>query len=477
VDRLGQRPPLPLEGFLSEVAPQLEEIKAREAAEARKMLAEALRLRDQIDRVERGEIKGRELSLEELQAMVPELEALQQEAAQLQREREYEASLLEVVRYHVARKLPLPPEVAEKFPQANTALAGLRGESAPAERSVGGLCDRWAERQWQQAAAGKIVNGRAAANEGCLKHFRAFLGEGADIEQAVTEGNLDSFYLHCCRKMTERVTDPKRKAGWSADYAKKVFDTARRFIRDLWELKWAEVTLPRNIDSKGFRFNAGPRAVTTWTVEEFQQVLAAAQTWRQMPLHLLLMANCGYRHQDIADVEQWEVDWLEGRIVRARSKIADQENAPVVNYKLWPATLELLWKHRNPDHGPHARVLVTESGRPWVWEEQVPGPDGKTRLKSSNNINSNFAHLRKRIGFDKPLSQIRKMGATLLNASKEYRDCVPEYLGESPTSIKDRHYVRPDPAHFDAALNWLGRQLGMVAAADLESRTRGGEYS
>jgi hypothetical protein len=39
---------------------------------------------------------------------------------------------------------------------------------------------------------------------------------------------------------------------------------------------------------------------------------------------------------------------------------------------------------------------------------------------------------------------------------------VPEYLGEAPSSIKDRHYARPDQAHFDKAILWLGKQLGQV---------------
>jgi hypothetical protein len=141
-----------------------------------------------------------------------------------------------------------------------------------------------------------------------------------------------------------------------------------------------------------------------------------------------------------------------------RSKIEDRENAPVVNYKLWDSTFELLRQHRNPDHSPHARVLLTASGKPWVWEELVEQPDGTKKLKFSNNINSNFGHLRKRLDFKKSLSEIRKMGASLLN--QEFHSCVPEYLGEAPSSIKDKHYVRPDQALFDRAVKWLGERLG-----------------
>jgi hypothetical protein len=153
----------------------------------------------------------------------------------------------------------------------------------PRAHLLGGLVDRWVKRQWELAAGGKITHGRADNNRICLEHFRNFLGGGADIEQAVTEDRLDAFHLFCRRKILERLEDRGRKVGWSADYAKKVFDTARRFIRDLWELKWAEFVLPRNINSKSFRFNVGAKAIKTWTVEEFKTVLAAAQSWRQMP--------------------------------------------------------------------------------------------------------------------------------------------------------------------------------------------------
>jgi integrase len=361
---------------------------------------------------------------------------------------------------------PLPDTLHEnlapsRLHQFMDGVNGMRGEStAPAERTVLALVDRWVKRQHDQAQAGRITPGRADNNRICLQHFRDFLGTATDIEHCIDAARLDAFYLYCRGKMQERLNDPRRKAGWSADYAKKVFDTARRFIRDLWELKWADVTLPRNIDSKGFRFNVGARAVRTWELEEFKTVLAAAQNWRQLPLHLLLMANCGYRHQDISDLEQCQVDWKRGRIIRARSKIDDQENAPIVNYKLWPRTFELLRHHRNPDHSPHARVLLTASGRPWVWEEMVEGSDGTRKLRSCNSINSNFAHVRKRIGFNKPLAMIRKMGASLLE--KKHHRCVQEYLGEAPTSIKDKHYARPDQVVFDEAVSWLGEQLGLA---------------
>lgn len=95
-----------------------------------------------------------------------------------------------------------------------------------------------------------------------------------------------------------------QKAGWSSDYAKKVFGTARGFIRYLW--KSGLVELPKNIESKGFRFNGGAKSVKTWTVEEVQRVITEAPD--QLKLHLLLMVKCGFTLTDVSDLLDAEVD-------------------------------------------------------------------------------------------------------------------------------------------------------------------------
>ncbi len=54
------------------------------------------------------------------------------------------------------------------------------------------------------------------------------------------------------------------------------------------------------------------------------------------------MLNCEMYQGDLSDLKPSEVDWTNGTITRKRSKEKNQENAPVVTYKLWENTFALL---------------------------------------------------------------------------------------------------------------------------------------
>jgi integrase len=341
---------------------------------------------------------------------------------------------------------PLPPELASLLPpsrvnQVQEGLAFIRGEAAAApEQTVQAYCDKWIDSQRVKVQAGQLSADGVDNKRICLGYFRDFIGGGADIK-AVNAIKLQGFYDWC-------LTKP----GRSADYRKKVFGTTRTFIR--WLAEQAILDLPQNIDSRSFTFKNGPKAVPTWTPEEFQMVLGAATG--QLRLHLLLMANCGLTQRDIADLKDSEVDWTAGRITRKRSKTRDQANVPTVSYPLWPATFALLRQYRSGGD----LVLLTESGKSWKWSEMTDG--GK--LRHSDNIAGNYNNLKKRKldGFKKPLKDLRKTSASLLETKAEYRGFSTLFLGHSPRSIADRHYVAPPQALFDQAVMWLGQQFGQV---------------
>jgi integrase len=350
---------------------------------------------------------------------------------------------------------PVPAEVAAQLPPARVqqlqdAVKSIRGEPAAApEKTVASHYERWVSTQQALVAAGQRSAAGVDNSRICLYYFRDFLGGQADVG-VIDAPKLHNFFLWCLRKVEERQKDSQGKAGWSEDYAKKVFGIARAFIR--WLAEQGAIDLPRNIDSKGFRFNAGVKAVQTWTVKEFQTALAAATG--QLRLHLLLMANCGFTQVDISDLKDTEVDWVSGRIIRKRSKTAKHEQVPVVNYRLWPLTFELLKQYRSGGE----RVLLTESGKPWVREELVNG-----ELVKSDNIRSNYAHLVKKLkGFNKPPKLLRKTAASLLDSHPEFGRYSQLFLGHSPRTVADRHYISPSQERFDEAVLWLGRQLGQV---------------
>src|SRR5262249_3563906 len=322
---------------------------------------------------------------------------------------------------------PLPPEVAEAVlgigavrrlqEGVDTLIDGSK--EVEVSRTVGGQVDRWVSLQQSLAQAGRITPDRADNNRICLYHFRDFLGTQTPLE-VIDAHRLQDYFLHCLGKVSERTKDREKKAGWSADYATKVFGVARQFIRFLWESNL--IDLPRNIDSKAFRFCTGARTSQTGTVEEFRTLVSAATG--QLKLHLLLMANCGMLQTDISELRQNEVDWAEGRIIRKRSKTKDEEEVPTVNYKLWPLTFELLRQYRSDDA---EFVLLTESGRRWVDKRLVAG-----RLVKADNIASCYVWLKKRTKFKKALKLVRKTSASLIESHREYGRYKSHFLGHTP---------------------------------------------
>jgi hypothetical protein len=357
---------------------------------------------------------------------------------------------------------PLPEHMAQLLPparlqQATEAVKAFRGESVvETARTIAAYADSWLKLKADQVGVGQLTATRLHTLRVYVGHFRDFVGATASAE-SVDAAKLQGFYSWCLDKVRLRQQGPKGHAGWSNGYAKKVFEAAKLFVRHLAELDLIE--LPRNIQSRNFKFNVGAQTIETWTPEEFQTVLA--KTTGQLPLHLLLMANCGMVQQDISDLLDAEVVWNEDgtaeRIIRKRSKTKGHGNVPVVNYKLWPTTRALLKRWRSGQ----AQVLRTRRGGPWKRSELVNG-----KVVRSDKIKSNFSNQMVRLGFKKSLKLIRKMGATLLEEHPEYHRFGKLYLGHAPDSIKDKHYAAVPQDEFDKAVAWLGQQLGQVGAGE-----------
>jgi hypothetical protein len=373
------------------------------------------------------------------------------------------AVLLSFLKEVLFKGQPLPEDLIKVLPparaqQVTEAVKGLRAEpAAEPDRTVAAHVDRWIRLQQDKVAVGQLAPGRADNLRIYLTYFRDFLGATSSVE-GVNAAKLQDFYSWCLDRVRQRQQDPKGKDGWSSLYTKRIFDTAKIFVKYLWESGLIE--LPRNIKSREFTFKVGAKAIETWTVEEFQMVLATATG--QLPLHLLLMANCGMVQQDISDLLDTEVMWNEDgtadRIIRKRSKTSDHKTVPVVNYKLWPTTAALMKQWRSGQ----AQVLRTKSGGPWKRMDMVDG-----RLVKNDNIARNYDHQRPKLnGFKKPLKGIRKLGATILESHDTYHRFGKLYLGHAPDSIKDRHYAAVPQDQFDEAVTWLGQQLGQVGAGE-----------
>lgn len=348
---------------------------------------------------------------------------------------------------------PLPKEIAERLPpgrvsQIESASKAIRGESATKpERTVQAFMDDWLSNQRALAAIGELSPRRYDCVGVCVRHFASFVGETTDAATINAEC-LDAFY----RYALSRICDKREgnNGGWSAIYAKEVFSNTRRFVRWLWERGIIE--MPKNLNSRSFRFGPPSKTIETWSLEEIRKAIGTASG--AMKLAILLSLNCGMTQTDVSDLLDVEVNWREGRITRKRSKTRGRKETPTVCYKLWPVTFELLKELRSG----REHVLLTKSGRPYVRAELVDG-----KLVRADDFQSLYTRLSKKLGFKKPMKLLRKTAASKLESHETYGRFTSLFLGHAPTSMKDRHYAAPPQALFDAAVTWLGEEFGFLA--------------
>lgn len=327
-------------------------------------------------------------------------------------------------------------------------VQAFRNPQQAVDGSIGAHAKLWHDHQQAQVHAGQLTPDRCSNNQTCLAHFLTYASASAPVE-SIDASRLQGFYSWCLGKLSARRSNIRH--GWSVAYARDVFSVTKSFLRWLWEQ--GAIDLPKNIGSKSFKFGHGVKAIKTWTVEEFK--LAVTEAPGKLKLGILLMANCGMTQEDVSDLLDSEVDWTEGYITRKRSKTAAHESVPTVCYKLWPLTFNLLKRYRSGSE----RVLLTESGLPYVRKELKS--NGK--VSKADGFASNWVHVKKRLKLNRPLKQLRKLGATILEGHENYGRFKVLFLGHSPKSVADKHYAAPSQELFDRAVIWVGQQLGQVA--------------
>ncbi len=351
-----------------------------------------------------------------------------------------------------------PKEVPIVVPEREPVGIGLKKSEPPPwesmgripeehepEATIGGNIRRFLERKQGQVERGERSHGRYDALRVALESFCTFAGGYKPVESI--NGQLLS-------RWRDHLESRAGRGEVSFRYAKDNLQAVKQLVRWCWEQEL--IGLPRILESRDFVIAVPETKIEVFTAEEVGQLLQAAG--EPLRLYLLLMLNCGMQQSDIAGLRKDEVDWKTGRVVRKRSKTKNHKGVPVVDYRLWPETFELLQAHRSE----HAELALTNrNGEPLLVQTIVGG-----KVKKSDNIRSAYRRLVQKLAggkepvtISKPMKYLRKTAASKLGEHSEYGRFAQYYLGHAPTTVADRHYVKPSRKQFDQALEWLQGEL------------------
>lgn len=332
-------------------------------------------------------------------------------------------------------------------------------------QTVGHQVQRFLNFQEKRVHAGVITARTWGTLSERLQYFVEWIKKGTHVS-TIDGTTLTGFY--------EWVL---AQPAWGHQRAKGIFNTARQWIRWAWRQDDVEVEhLPRNIDSREFVFlthldesgvTRKTRTDNLWTPNEFKETLKLVP--EDFQLFLLLMLNCGFTNSDVAALLKSEVQLDNGRIVRQRSKTRRHAHPPVVSYKLWPKTLQLLRDHWS-DHPTLA--LTNRRGNP-LGVSKLTVVGGETKETIWTSIGRRYGQMKsakpkrqkKPTLPDKQMMFLRKTGSTKIKSKREYMSLDSLYLGHSWATVADKHYNAFDGQPFaplDEAIEWLGGEFDQI---------------
>lgn len=333
-------------------------------------------------------------------------------------------------------------------------------ERSPQEpnRTIAHQVTQWLQVKLAEARDGQIKPKRYDRYRAQINHFQSWVG-GAGCIDAVDAAALQAYRLALLDLVSQREewesgSQKEQKKGISRWEGKQRLQTAVQWVRWLWRLGLIE--LPRILDDPRFGISVRDKTPRHIPVEHAKLLLGTHdQASEQTRLYVLLAANCGMRQADIASIEPDMVDWNEGRIRRQRIKTVRYKGAPMVDYKLWNCTFDLLKKYGHRDGN---RVLLNRNGS-FLWREELRNE----KLVETDNIQNAYRH-RYLEHFDLfyPFGLFRATSANVLESHPQFKYFASYFLSHSPQGVKDKHYTVPDQAEFDAAVVWIGLQYGLA---------------
>ena len=219
---------------------------------------------------------------------------------------------------------------------------------------------------------------------------------------------------------------------------KKRWQRLRQFIKYLSGKKLIEQ--PRNLWD--FSIAVPKKTPKVVRVEKAVAVLKALKP--RFRLYALLGINCSMNPVDIGNLTKNMVDWERGILTKKRVKTASEENVPVVSYKLWPETLDLLREMRDTKH-PEL-VLTNLHGTP-LYSHRV--------VDRKPVINAPIIQQWTDAKTGMVLTDWRDLGANLVYTHPLFRALNQLYLGHAPSGVNNVHYLEPPEDILDDALEYV----------------------
>ena len=251
-----------------------------------------------------------------------------------------------------------------------------------------------------------------------------------------------------------RLTDYRNHLKGRADdkqisrkYASEMLKSCKQFVR--WAVEHNMMRRPANLDSKtSLRITVPKKAVVIPAMADLAAMLDGCQD--RTRLFVLLALNCGMYQSDIGNLRRDEVDWDAGTITRKRTKTAGCENVPIVTYKLWPETLNLLRRFAS-EEGEY--ILTTKEGKPIYRDNIVGGKRKKVDLisRAYNYVDTNIS-----------FKMLRKTSASLMADDQRFASVASQFLGHAPATMAEVHYLAATDNLLGEALDWLRGQYKAV---------------
>jgi hypothetical protein len=265
-----------------------------------------------------------------------------------------------------------------------------------------------------------------------IRPFEAFI-DGKNLIHSIKNRTLDEYETFLNQSPNKK--DPSRKLSRPTKIT--YFSAFAQFCQFLSDEEELEFKYPSGFKKSIIRFRSdvstGSKklidAKNLWSKQEFNDALKSLPTAQN--IWILLALNCGFRNSNL-DAILWD-DLKGNRLIHQRPKHDQKENAPIVNYKIWDRTLDLISKLPKRSEFMLTRPDGKRLKDPDTKVKGVPRPyDSVAHWWSKNRAKYNV----------KNLNFLRKTGSTFINDIDP--GVRPIYLGNSHTEIEDISYTFAD---------------------------------